>query len=206
MGCVTNSVTNMIIKANKESDFWSCRSCSGNYEPKICLVSCKQWNNLCILKVIRSSSFKQQWMLILTFRLETLEAGEWWGFFEKVSDFSSCHRRHLRSFTSSSFFLLFGQFCELFFRPVRVNFSIFLWPRESSSEQPLRRWQHPRFYTIFHFFFWFVTLFVSLLCIMERFSSTFSVKMAISDALKFCLRALRETAGEAILQLATCSP
>ena len=56
------------------------------------------------------------------------------------------------------------------------------------------------------FFFWFVTLFVSLLCIMERFSSTFSVKMAISDALKFCLRALRETAGEAILQLATCSP
>ena len=35
------------------------------------------------------------------------------------------------------------------------------------------------------FFFWFVTLFVSLLCIIERFSSTFSVKMAISDALKF---------------------
>ena len=30
----------------------------------------------CILKVMRSSSFKQQWMLILTFRLETLEAGE----------------------------------------------------------------------------------------------------------------------------------
>ena len=35
------------------------------------------------------------------------------------------------------------------------------------------------------FFFWFVTLFVSLLCIMERFSSTFSVKMAILDALNF---------------------
>ena len=101
--------------ANKESDFWSCRSCGGNYEPKICLVSYKQWNNLCILKVIRSSSFKQQWMLILTFRLETLEAGEWWGFFEKVNDFSSCRRRHLRSLTSSGFFLLLGQFCELFF-------------------------------------------------------------------------------------------
>ena len=101
--------------ANKESDFWSCRSCGGNYEPKICLVSYKQWNNLCILKVIRSSSFKQQWMLILTYRLETLEAGEWWGFFEKVNDFSSCRRRHLRSLTSSGFFLLFGQFCELFF-------------------------------------------------------------------------------------------
>ena len=53
--------------------------------------------------------------------------------------------------------------------------------------------------TILHhisfFFFWFVTLFVSLLCIIERFSSTFSVKMAISDVLKFCLQALHETAG-----------
>ena len=40
-----------------------------------------------------------------------------------------------------------------------------------------------------------MTLFVSLLCIIERFSSTFSVKMAISDVLKFCLQALHETAG-----------
>lgn len=56
------------------------------------------------------------------------------------------------------------------------------------------------------FFFWFVTLFVSLLWMMERFSSTFSVKTAISDALKFCFQPLRETAGEAILAHAKLSP
>ena len=61
-------------------------------------------------------------------------------------------------------------------------------------------------FTPYLIFFWFVTLFVRLLYLMERFSSTFTVKMAISDVLKFCLRALRETAGEAILQHATCSP
>ena len=120
VGCVTNSVTNMIIKANKESDFWSCRSCGGNYESQICLVSYKQSKNLCILKVIRSSSFKQ---------------------------------------------------------------------RNSKPSRPVNDGVYLKR----------LTLFVSLLGIIERFSSTFSVKMAISDALKFCLRALRETAGEAIL-------
>jgi len=42
-------------------------------------------------------------------------------------------------------------------------------------------------------------LFVSLLWMMERFSSIFSIKTAISDALKCCFQLLRETAGEAIL-------
>ena len=42
-------------------------------------------------------------------------------------------------------------------------------------------------------------VFVSLFCVIKRFSFTFSVKMAISDALKFCLLALRKTAGEASL-------
>ena len=56
------------------------------------------------------------------------------------------------------------------------------------------------------FFFWLVTLFVSLLCHIVRFSSTFSVKTAISDGLKFCFLCFRELAGEDILVLATCSP
>ena len=45
-----------------------------------------------------------------------------------------------------------------------------------------------------------MTLLVNLLCISERFSSTLSVKTAISEALKFRFRAVPEIAEEAILQ------
>lgn len=86
-----------------------------------------------------------------------------------------------------------------------VNFSIFrvFW-RLCDSQLRLRS-RHPQF-SARPRFFWFVTLFVSLLWMMERFSSTFSVKTAISDALKFCFQPLRETAGEAILAHAKLSP
>ena len=39
------------------------------------------------------------------------------------------------------------------------------------------------------FFFWLVILFVSLLCKIAKFSSTFSVSVAISVGLKFCFLA-----------------
>ena len=49
------------------------------------------------------------------------------------------------------------------------------------------------------FFFKLVTLLVNLLCRMDKFSSTFSVKIEISEALKLCFLGLRDPSPEAIL-------
>ena len=54
-----------------------------------------------------------------------------------------------------------------------------------------------------------VTLFVSLLWMIERFPPIFSAKTVISDALKVCFRTLHEVAAEAIIiivALASLSP
>ena len=51
------------------------------------------------------------------------------------------------------------------------------------------------------FFFKLVTLLVNLLCRMAKFSSTFSVKIEISEALKLCFQGLRDPSPEAILVL-----
>ena len=51
------------------------------------------------------------------------------------------------------------------------------------------------------YFFKFVTLLVNLLCRMAKFSSTFSVKIEISEALKLCFLCLWDPSPEAILVL-----
>lgn len=51
------------------------------------------------------------------------------------------------------------------------------------------------------FFFKLITLLVNLLCGMAKFSSTFSVKIEISEALKLCFLGLRDPSPEAILVL-----
>lgn len=66
--------------------------------------------------------------------------------------------------------------------------------------------QHRRFFSTFNFFSHLVTLLVNLLCINGMFSSTFSVKTAISEALKFCFRALPEIAGDANCGLNALNP
>ena len=52
-----------------------------------------------------------------------------------------------------------------------------------------------------YFFFKLVTLLVNLLCRMAKFSSTFSFKIEISEALKLCFLGLRDPSPEAILVL-----